>query len=346
MTSKLFAVYDPKHMDMNALDFLIEKWRRRRGLRIFPKLHDMSGLCVDARIKFQFGCGDVGFFEKKAFDEFYDRTRTKFFEDETKSTFRDALYELQPEMFEYFIKEMDASFQPPGYPKPVILEIDDEWLRNYNEKRKKIDAEEERHLLDAARQNHENSLQLVEQERQRRSKRLCVVQRALSAPVYISTKKRKVEDIIVVADEPNAPARKPRKSNFNSIQWKHLQVQARKQLHEAVLSYDFPYVQLIASEWEKESDEERRLDIDALEWAFRRICKQLLPHAAEKEANMRKNAIAMIEKLFECFRSMKLCERECMRLHIISICREVGNRSDIISHMMAYRCSCCLTIKV
>ena len=333
MASRLFAIYDPKHMNMDALDVLIEKWLRRRGKRIFPSLSDWSRVSTDYRVKFQFGFGQIAQFQKYAFDEFYDKTRVKFFLDESKSTYRDALYELQPHMLKFFLDEVDTYFLPPAYGKPIIVELDEEWWNDWQKKCKEITQEEEDNLFGAAQEN----LLAIEKERLRKSKRLCVLQRE-HAP--LQPKRRKVEEICVESK------RKPRKSNFNCVQWKHLQVQARKQLHEAVLSFDFAYVKLIAKEWEEESAEERRLDVDAIEWAFRRICKQLLPHSAEKETAMRENGIRMIETLFECFSSMSLCKPKCMRLHIINICRDLENRSDIISHMLQYKCSCCLSLQI
>ena len=257
------------------------------------------------------------------------------------------MYELQPAMLKYFYDAMDAHFVPPGYAKPVIIDIDEEWWQIWLQSNKSITDEEAANLLALAQQNFsdEQNLEIAGRERLRKSKRLCVLQKTNSAT---GAKKRKLHDESF--DEKDDlifnPVRKPRKNNFNSVQWKHLQVQARKQLHEAVLSFDFAFVKMIASEWEKESEQERRLDSDAIEWAFRRICKQLLPHSAEKEILMRQNGIKMIETLFDCFKSMNLCKSNCMRLHIIGICRSLDSRQDILTHMMQYRCSCCLSLQI
>jgi len=314
-------------MDPDALDFLIQKWLKHRGKRVYKQLADCSMMTIEERINYQFG---YGYCERDEFDHFYDATRIKFFQDETQSTYLDALFELRPHMLDYFVDQIVPYLSPkPVYEEPYFFQVDDDFIEKWNARK----AEEELNLTEA------------EQERQRRSKRLCVLQKSFSAPEAKRKREEFMDDII----DPNTCAstmRKPKKSNFNAVQWKHLQVQARKQLHEAVLSFDFKFVTIIANEWLKESEEERRLDIDAIEWAFRRICKQLLPHSAEKEAIARQNSIKMIETLFECFRSMRLCSKFCMRKHIIDICRDLGTRDDILHHMTNFRCSCCLTLQV
>lgn len=150
-------------------------------------------------------------------------------------------------------------------------------------------------------------------------------------------------------DQPETGAMhfKKRRNQFSAVQWKRLQVVARKQLHRAVLEYDFAAVQRIADNWCAESEDERRLDFDAVEWALRRLCKQLLPMAPAKAETARANSLAMIDTLFECFRPMRLCRAarrfggtKCMRQHLNNIVASVPNRFDIAQHLLRVVCDC------
>ena len=314
---------------MNALAMLVEKWILQNGCNK-KKLYSLEISHCACPVQKKFGFDAAGEFQKYAFDSFYDKTRTLFFLDEEKSTFQDALYELQPNMFEFFIHEMDAWFLRAQIGRPIMFELDEywfhAWLQRFN-------------TLTTGDQQVYKSFSAIERERQRKSQRSCVLQRR---EIFIQEpKKRKLlENCELAPQVSDSSSIKPKKLNYNCVQWKHLQVQARKQLHDSVLSYRFSHVRHIAKEWERESEQERRLDINAIEWAFRRICKQLLPLAAEKEIAMRENSLKMIDTLFESFSLMGLCKNNCMRKHIIDICRSLDHRKDIIDHMMQYKCSC------
>lgn len=325
--SCFFGIYDAQFIDMNALNTLVERWLCQSGYKKKNSLLDSHFSCP---VKKKFGFDAAGQLEKLAFDTFYDHTRTLFFLDENSSTYADSLFELQPHMLEYFQRELDAYFfRTRVLARPMMIPLDESWFFQWLQRFHATPSGDQAIFV--------TNYSALERERQRKSKRLCVLQQR--EQIVEQPKKRKLQ---AICDETPAllPLSKPKKTNFNCVQWKHLQVQARKQLHEAVLFYRFSHVRLIAAEWQKESEHERRLDIDAVEWAFRRICKQILPLAAEKEIAMRRNSLQMIDTLFECFASMQLCKKTCMKKHIIDICRNLDHRKDIVEHMMQFKCSC------
>lgn len=322
-------------INMHALNRLVDEWIKCSGMRLYPI--PSSEIANMNFTSLKFGCDQTAEWRCAQFENFYIKTRIEFYMDETLSTYHDALYELQPKMEAYVRTKMLEQWQTrPDTTscKAIVTEFTEEELQNRTE------------FL-----NQEQTTIFCEEEK-RRSKRHCVLARKM--PHIATTHIEEIVSTQKIVEQPKpsileAPLAKVKRSSLNAIQWKRHQVSARKQLHRAVLKYDFKAVQHIATVWQAENFEERRLDFDAIEWALRRICKQLLPMAAARAEIARANSLLMIDMLFECFQSMRLCRNckrfgtgnvTCMVEHLGNIVATQPDRDDIAQHLKHVVCDC------
>lgn len=325
---------NPSRIDMFALHRILDYWMKLHDFRIHPLPTEL--LCDPYHMLSKFGYGRPAETKFLLFEKFYKETRIDFFMDETLSTHKDALFELQPHMLDYFLKKLHEIASKKNcifFLPPVIKEFTEEELQE--RLAKKDDLEQLEQILKEEE----------EEEEKRRSKRKCVLKRT---SVTTSTSPVEQCDWKTITRIVPVPILKGKRCNFNSIQWKRQQVTARKQLHRAVLAHDFDAVKRIAARCLEEEDDERRLDFDAIEWALRRLCKQLLPMAAAKAQIAREESIVMIDTIFESFRPLNLCrscERfggsvKCMCDHLVNVVSVLPERDDIARHLFKIKCEC------
>jgi hypothetical protein len=341
-----FKTGETRHYDGDGLFELITTWHRYRNRRYMP-----VPLLLPANFNiffWMFMFAD----EEQRFHDFYEKTRMEFFDDESVSVFADIRCELRPHMLAYFLHAMHDFFTRDLHKERIFAATHAHLFLSY----------ESQPAADNGENDEQQETLEEKQERRdarRRSKRRRIVRfamvasRAAAEKDVATTATTSATTMIDACDDDDnvgdaGPQRPVRRSECNVVQWKRHQVQARKELHRAVLEYDFADVQRIVERWHSQSQQERLLDFGAVEWALRRICKQLLPMAEAKAQLARQNGIAMIDTLMECFSSMHLCQslldyngETCMRQHLRNIVAALPHRADIDRHVAQMKCECC-----
>jgi hypothetical protein len=317
---------------------LIEQWHTQHHIRYTPVPTYVHGDVNLFHWMFMFAR------DRERFIEFYNATRIEFFSDESVSVFDDIRCELQPRMLAYFLDALHDLHAPPGEKR----------LRAPNAHQYMLESDFSKCNTDVDGINaalNESAQQYRAERRRSKRRRMARFVKDVETP-RSSARDEQDADVDAAAscdDEYVVPTKPVRRSECNVVQWKRHQVQARKELHSAVLGFNFAAVRYIVERWRNQSEQEQLLDFAAVEWALRRICKQLLPMAAAKAQAARQNGLAMIDMLFECFSSLHLCkslvqytdgEVSCMREHLRNIVATLPHRADIAQHVLQIKCEC------